>query len=513
MYNVEATKTTTNAPVAPIIMPDATPDGTDGQKGQAAKKQLAQAAAQTTQINPFEMPALSPEFSKEIMAKLQLLKGAQMMNPIESTGSVAPKMDVSAMLGANPDGAGNELLVQSKLHPQVKNINSLVPGQTFSAEILDMKQGSVSLRMAEGGTLTARSLVTPDARIGDMASFVVRETKPGQVFLEFLRGSGGVSASIVREALSAANMQLTTANAGIVEDLVTRNMPIDIGTIQRTAFFKYSMPDAPFEHIKFLVENNFAPTDRTVQVFTALTSGEMDLQSEIQKAVSLLEANAAAPKTSLQAAQTADMWQGLLGQLRQFAAVGTDPNATLESLKTTAQEISTAAKNGGNTALAQVADNIADIIDFSRNITENKTYFQLPFHGENQQLAELHIFKKKGGGGKRGDGRIATALIALDMAFLGRVEILVNKNDKNVSLQFRSDKDKTINTVTLNSLDLSDLLKNAGYVLTGLKAKKLTEKFDVTKDEQAAVGTTAVRQVLEADMDGAPKRYSFDMRV
>jgi len=503
-----------NSPVAPVVMPEGMLGEEASEKGQAAGKQLMQKAEVPQTINPFEMPALSPEFSKEILAKLQLLKGASIMNVIESTGAVAPKMDVPAAFGTNPDGTQNDMLVQSKLPPQVKNITSLVAGQTFSAEILDMSQGSVSLRMAEGGTLTARSLVTPDARIGDMASFVVRETKPGQIFLEFLRGSGGVSASIVREALSAANMQLTGANAGIVEDLVTRNMPIDTSTIQRAAFFKYSMPQAPFEHIQFLIQNNFAPTERTVQVFTALMSGEMDIQTEINKTINMMET--AAPKANQ---QVTDTWQGLLNQLKTYQSIQleagsgkqADPNTLLASLKSIAVEIATAAKAEGNLALAQASDNIADIVDFSKNIADNKAYFQIPFHGENQQLAELHVFKKKGGAGKKNDGRIATALVALDMAFLGRVEILINKNDKNVNLQFRSDQDKTVNTVTLNSIDLANLLKDAGYVLTGLKAKKLTEKFDITgADQENRKQKTENREVL---YDDVPKRYSFDMRV
>jgi len=517
MYNIEGTTPKINTPATPVIIPEGLIDegGEKGQKGAKMPKM-------PVQVNPFEMPALSPEFSKEILAKLQVLKGVEtMMNPIESVKAMSAKLEVPAAIGANPDGSANDMMVQDRLPPQVKNVNSLVPGQTFSAEILDVKQGSISLKMAEGGTLTARSLATPDARIGDMASFIVRETKPGQVFLEFLRGSGKVSASIVREALSAANMQMTNANAGIVEDLVTRNMPIDTSTLQRAAFFKYSMPAAPFEHIQFLVQNNFAPTERTVQMFTSLMSGEVTIQGEIAKAVSALEAQVAMPKT----AQGGD-WQGLLNQLKAYASVELkppmdaggrlpplqDPNVLLAELKSVAQEIATQARGEGNTVLAQTAENIADIIDFSRNITENKAYFQLPFSAENQQLAELHVFKKKGGAGKRGDGKVASALIALDMAFLGRVEILVNKNDKQVNLQVRSDKDSTVNTVSLNILDLSNLLKDAGYTLSGLKTKKLTEKFDLTKTEQEAMGTVMQSRISD-DLDDTPKRYSFDARV
>jgi hypothetical protein len=182
-----------------------------------------------------------------------------------------------------------------------------------------------------------------------------------------------------------------------------------------------------------------------------------------------------------------------------------NPNSFLEGLKTIAQEISTLAREGGNTPLAAAAENIADIIDFSRNITETKMYFQLPFSAENKHLAELHIFKKKGGS-RKNDGKVATALIALDMAFLGRVEILVNKNNQNVNLQFRGDKDSTLDAVSLNSLDLANLLNDAGYVLAGLKTKKIDEKFDLTQGEQGAPAQTLT-------YNEPPKRYSFDVRI
>jgi len=492
------------------------------------------------QINPFEMPALTSDFSKEVLAKIHMLKGAQSMinSPIEPVGSVIPKMDVPSMAGVNPDGNADAPMVSGKLPPQVKNINSLVPGQTFSAEILDIKQGSISLKMADGGSLTARSLVMPDARIGDTASFVVRETKPGQIFLEFLRGGEGkVSQSIIREALTASNMQHTGANASIVEDLVVRGMPIDVSTMQRAAFFKYSMPNAPFEHIQFLVQNNFAPIERTVQVFTGIMSGEMTLEGEIAKAIAQMESAALQKAASTPSgAQGADAWEGLLNQLKAHQAVDvkpqgqaqaqgeapapanplnlpvSDPNALLEAIKTISQEISAQARSEGNTVLAQLGENISDLIDFSKNITEGKQYFQIPFSAENQHLAQLHVFKKKGGAGKRGDGKVATALIALDMAFLGRVEILVNKNDKNVSLQFRSDKDSTVEQVSYNRLELSDLLKDAGYALTGIRAKKITEKFDLPDDEQKATGIP-LPTMQSSRYDDTNRRYSFDARV
>ncbi|MCL2575576.1 MAG: flagellar hook-length control protein FliK [Defluviitaleaceae bacterium] len=457
---------------------------------------------------PAALNQLSPQ-AMEILTALIAMKGANpQMTPIEPMQSL---LNITPIVGANPDNSGenarNLAIAQAKQPPTLQNLASLVSGQTFSAEILDIKQGSIALKMGDGNTLNARSLVMPDARIGDKAAFVVREANGGQIMLEFLRGGGTgdskVSASIIREALTAANMQVTPSNAGIVEDLVLRNMPIDQSILQRTAFFRYSMPTAPFEQIQFLLENNFAATDRTVQVFEGIAKGELSLSKEITNLKTLVEN--VIPQTPEQAQALENAKNQL--QTLQPTQDTQNPNNYLQNLRTIAQEIIKTAKEQGNTPMAQTAENIVDIIDFTRNITETKLYFQLPFTVEDKQhLAELHIFKKKGDKAKKINGYNATALLALDMAFLGRIEVMVNKNGNNINLQVRSNKDKTLETVTLNAKDLSDLLDDAGFKLTQLHTKAIDEKFDISTP-------LATPQPIREIPQEAPTRYSFDARV
>ena len=91
---------------------------------------------------------------------------------IEGAGSIT---DVSAAAGASYDGAGSNVdgtqqAAQAKAAQVAKSIVDLVPGQVFSAEILDIQPGVINLRMGEG-MLAARTLASPDARIGDNATF------------------------------------------------------------------------------------------------------------------------------------------------------------------------------------------------------------------------------------------------------------------------------------------------------------------------------------------------------
>jgi len=461
---------------------------------------------------------------------------------IENAGAIS---DVTSAGGANYEGAsgGNVESMQAaqvKVAQVAKSLVDLVPGQVFSAEILDIQPGVINLKMGEG-VLAARTLSSPDARIGDNATFMVRENvpalgnTPAQITLEFLRGaamgeSAQVSASIVKEALQAANMQYTGQNSVLIESLVEHNLPIDHNSVQRAAFFRYSMPDVPFARIAFLMENNFAPIERTVEVFTRMASGEMNLRSEtanLQRLISDTNFQNPATREVLQSMVSGKLvfepQQQTQGQPQNPVQAQVQSGQTIElqngqtmelgkyitELRALTEEMTALLQRSGedNPAIRQSLENISDMLDFARNIGETKMYYQFPFAlaGE-QHLAELHVFKKKAA--RKTSGKNATALIGLDMAHLGRVEVLVNKIGRDVSLQIRTDSGRTIMLVGENKAKLADMLGDKGYLLTGLGMKMIDEKFDIASGERKEVP----RNTPPVDSAGV-KRYSFDMRV
>jgi len=423
-------------------------------------------------------------------------------------------LDVAASPGLNPDGGREnieEMLGPKAAKPtQAKSLMQLTPGEVFSAEILDIQPGVVTLKIGES-QLAARTLASPDARIGDKAAFVVRNNTPGQILLEFLRtpvvsGSNEAnqaSASIVKEALGAANMQYTQANNDLIQQMVAFNLPIDHHSVQRAAFFSYNMPNVSFSHIAFLIENNFAPIDSTVDVFKGMLEGKLDIKNEIYKLSTAIEAMDGGIKEGLTA-----IFKGKLA----LDVVNMQNSAQfLNELREAAEEARVFLQQSGqkaqdqSAAVRQALTNIADILDFSANIDHTKNYYQIPFIiDQRENMAELHILKRKGA--KKANDKNATALIALDMAHLGRIEIMVNKNAKNVGLQFRSDRGLSLYAVNSNAGKLSDALGDKGYLLTNISLKMIEEKFDITSDkgEQKTVKTAS---------EAGGKRYSFDMRV
>ena len=439
-----------------------------------------------------------------------------------------PILDVPAAQGVNTD-SGREnadvtLKASVKTPAPAKNLLELTPGDVFSAEILDIQQGVVTLKIGEH-PLAARTMTSPDARIGDKAVFLVKEAVPGQIMLEFLRsgGTSQVSGSIINEALAAANMQVTHENSTLIDQLVAHNLPIDNHSVQRAAFFRYSMPDAPFTQIAFLMENNFAPIERTVEVFQGLMGGQLDIQTEIaalRSGITVLPADVQAHVT--------EMMQGEAGKLLLDVANSQDLGRFYTELRALVEEVLTYLREnvqnsqGGQqgspaesqtAALRQALTNIGDILDFTANIDNTKQYCQIPFViAGRDNMAELHVMKRKHARKHSGDrGKNATALVALNMPTLGRVEVLVNKADKDVKLQFRSDSGITLYAINGGGTKLSEMLTEKGFSLTGITMKMIDEKFDIIRP----VSTDDRVTKAKANVDEAhgPKRYSFDMRV
>ena len=413
----------------------------------------------------------------------------------------------------NPENPGEKYgaaqLIPKLTAPIGKNIFALAPGEIFAAEILDIQPGAITLKL-EDGNLTAKSLSVPDARIGDRAMFMVKENRGGQIALEFMRDGpqfGQVSESIVKEALQAARMQYTMQNAEIVADLVKHNLPIDDKTIQQAAFFRYSMPDVTFEKVAFLIENEFAPIERTTQVFTSLSDGSLNLRNEMQQLMQFALAM-----------DDGDMGKNLADRIVRALSVnidqGQDIPAQMQNFfgeaATLLEEFRGLYEGAGEDfeKIRTTMENIRDILDFSRNITNTKYYMQFPFLAEMKDgLAQLHVFQRKGQRHAKGK-EASTAMMALDMAHLGHVEVLVHRQGKGVSLQFRADENKALGLIGAHAPRLNDALGEKGYNISNLAFKRVSEKFDISDTPQK---------------DGAPspdsqpprviKRYSFDMRV
>jgi hypothetical protein len=70
---------------------------------------------------------------------------------------------------------------------KVRKIIALQPGDKFYAIIQDVQPTMIKLLLENGESLSARSQVYPDARIGEQAAFMVKENNRGQILLELVK--------------------------------------------------------------------------------------------------------------------------------------------------------------------------------------------------------------------------------------------------------------------------------------------------------------------------------------
>ena len=131
----------------------------------------------------------------------------------------------------------------------------------------------------------------------------------------------------------------------------------------------------------------------------------------------------------------------------------------------------------------KLIDNISNNLNFFSSM-QNTVFMQIPVIINNkQETAELYVFKDKNKSRKK-SGK-ASALIALDTAFLGHFEVYIQKNNNSISCQFRLKDDNIKNIVSENINLLSEYLKNYNLNLDSVAYKKTEEPFNIAEPEPA----------------------------
>ncbi len=74
-----------------------------------------------------------------------------------------------------------------------KRFSELIKGDRFIAFVKDIRPDMVLIELENGETVTARSLVLPEARIGEHAIFNVKDNINGQILLEMVKDSENIT--------------------------------------------------------------------------------------------------------------------------------------------------------------------------------------------------------------------------------------------------------------------------------------------------------------------------------
>lgn len=156
---------------------------------------------------------------------------------------------------------------------------------------------------------------------------------------------------------------------------------------------------------------------------------------------------------------------------------------------------------------ARVAEQLAragDSLEFVAQ-AKNTLFAHLPLAmAEGEAGAELYVFRDKK---RREDaGNTASALIALDTLNLGRFEVYVRKQDKQVDCQFRLRDEDVERLVRAHAPELSALLARRAFRLQGCSFRRLDEPFTLLSAEPGDPGAPP------ADAR-PPGSLSFDIRT
>ncbi len=158
--------------------------------------------------------------------------------------------------------------------------------------------------------------------------------------------------------------------------------------------------------------------------------------------------------------------------LRQIAETSSEIKQAVQRL---------AAQEPAAQKLLKSADDILSNMRFQNELKQS-TYLQIPLIiNEKPTQAELFVFNKKGQ--KRSPKSGGSALLALDMAYLGHLEVYIKRHDKNVSLQFRLDREDAEGVIRNNLSGLNNLLVESGFSLAQVDFKTVEEPFAITDSE------------------------------
>ena len=335
----------------------------------------------------------------------------------------------------------------------MKNFYAMPAGTCFKALILDIQPGRITIRLDEGGKFTARSLILPDARIGEESYFRVKVNNfDGLIQLEMIKGTPEARQdNLVQEALKDAGLYNVAENIEIGRALMEKNLPLDPQTLQKTAFFRHYQPEEGF------VSN----------------------ESAMEKAVFLLQEGFPADASSLLALDAI-----------------LDPNRHLTKMLEGKSEQFFLNLDENPKPLRQYYRGLLKFremqqhLEFMKQVSTRVRYYQIPFIRQEQTgQGELFLYNEK------------NAIIALDTHALGRVEVLTNKDNKQLTFQFSGDTDAVLNLIKGESPKLINTLQQKGFQISGLTYQK--------RKERTTVLTPSPTQTTKTDT----RRYAFDMRV
>lgn len=164
-----------------------------------------------------------------------------------------------------------------------KGINDLQAGDKFKATILDIKRGEVTIKLTDGNVITAKSMVVPEARIGDVMEFSVQDNKDGQILLSMFSSTDGKELQMrtLVDILSSVNILPTEESLELVKLLMDNGLPVDKNTIQNLLQSLKANPDLDMDTLAFMLKEDIPITLENIEQVKLTVQNENKIKNQI----------------------------------------------------------------------------------------------------------------------------------------------------------------------------------------------------------------------------------------
>jgi hypothetical protein len=153
---------------------------------------------------------------------------------------------------------------------------------------------SVWLRLADGKTIEADSLVAMNVMNEELIDFLVTDKKDGKVFLETIKNdnptfSNGLSSQKIVDMLSSLKMMITPKNIEIINEMVDRQVPINKENIHSVLTSLKNHEDIDIQKAVFLISNEFKPEEKNIQLLNKYSQGKIELGNQLKNVMNEMQ--------------------------------------------------------------------------------------------------------------------------------------------------------------------------------------------------------------------------------
>lgn len=154
--------------------------------------------------------------------------------------------------------------------------------------------------------------------------------------------------------------------------------------------------------------------------------------------------------------------------------------------------------------LSENAKGMQERIDFMQNLNNMYAYAQIPFRTDgNEANSELFVYMNKKKMQESKDN--ISALLHLDMKFLGPTDVHVSLHGSNVHTRFYVEDEESARIIDEHMSMLEKAIKETGYTLTN---EVITREPALALPENMVVN-----EMFGNELEKSVKRYSFDVRM